>query len=153
MFRCGLAANEFIDTYVANGEYVKVYLLCVRHQEDITIELIADALNRTESDVPEPSLIGRRRVNATGTEQGSPWFGAGHLVRKRTLARAQDGGQASVTDFRASQAFLRESRAAGVADVRGLAGIAWRSAGSKNRLGVRNRQVSERTGRSPGARV
>ena len=41
-------ANEFIDTYMAaaNGEYVKVYLYVLRHQgEDITIELIADALN------------------------------------------------------------------------------------------------------------
>ena len=47
-------ANEFIDTYMAaaNGEYVKVYLYVLRHQgEDITIELIADALNHTESDV------------------------------------------------------------------------------------------------------
>ena len=47
-------ANEFIDTYMAaaNGEYVKVYLYVLRHQgADITIELIADALNHTESDV------------------------------------------------------------------------------------------------------
>ena len=47
-------ADEFIDTYMAsaNGEYVKVYLYVLRHQgEDITIELIADALNHTESDV------------------------------------------------------------------------------------------------------
>lgn len=47
-------ADEFIDTYMAaaNGEYVKVYLYVLRHQgEDITVELIADALNHTESDV------------------------------------------------------------------------------------------------------
>ena len=52
VFRSRLA-NEFIDTYMAaNGEYVKVYLYVLRHQgEDITIELIADALNHTESDV------------------------------------------------------------------------------------------------------
>ena len=57
-------ANEFIDTYMAaaNGEYVKVYLYVLRHQgEDITIELIADALNHTESDVRRASPIGRRR--------------------------------------------------------------------------------------------
>lgn len=47
-------ADEFIDTYMAaaNGEYVKVYLYALRHQsEEITIEMIADALNHTESDV------------------------------------------------------------------------------------------------------
>ena len=47
-------AHEFIDVYMAsaNGEYVKVYLYVLRHQEgDITIEGIADALNHTESDV------------------------------------------------------------------------------------------------------
>ena len=47
-------AHEFIDEYMAaaNGEYVKVYLYVLRHQdEEITIEQIADALNHTESDV------------------------------------------------------------------------------------------------------
>lgn len=47
-------AHEFIDEYMAsaNGEYVKVYLYALRHQdEEITIEAIADALNHTESDV------------------------------------------------------------------------------------------------------
>lgn len=49
-----LVANEFIDSYMAaaNGEYVKVYLYVLRHQdEDITVEAVADALNHTESDV------------------------------------------------------------------------------------------------------
>lgn len=47
-------ADEFIDTHMAsaNGEYVKVYLYVLRHQsEEVTIEMIADALNHTESDV------------------------------------------------------------------------------------------------------
>lgn len=47
-------ADEFIDTHMAsaNGEYVKVYLYMLRHQsEEVTIEMIADALNHTESDV------------------------------------------------------------------------------------------------------
>jgi DnaD/phage-associated family protein len=36
----------------ANGEYVKVYLYILRHQgENITLEVVADALNHTESDV------------------------------------------------------------------------------------------------------
>ena len=47
-------ANEFIDKYMpsANGEYVKVYLYVLRHeQEQIEIADIADALNHTEADV------------------------------------------------------------------------------------------------------
>ena len=49
-----LVANTFIDEYMANasGEYVKVYLYLLRHQQDaVSIEQIADALNHTESDV------------------------------------------------------------------------------------------------------
>ncbi len=49
-----MVANEFIDRYmaVANGEYVKVYLYVLRHQEtEITVSGIADALNHTEADV------------------------------------------------------------------------------------------------------
>ena len=48
-------ADTFIDTYMAaaNGEYVKVYLYILRHQnkEDLSLEQIADALNHTEEDV------------------------------------------------------------------------------------------------------
>ena len=48
-------ADTFIDNYmaVANGEYVKVYLYILRHQnkEDLSLEQIADALNHTEADV------------------------------------------------------------------------------------------------------
>lgn len=48
-------ADTFIDTYMAaaNGEYVKVYLYILRHQntEDLSLEQIADALNHTEADV------------------------------------------------------------------------------------------------------
>lgn len=49
-----LVANTFIDEYMAaaSGEYVKVYLYLLRHeQEAVSIEQIADALNHTESDV------------------------------------------------------------------------------------------------------
>lgn len=48
-------ADAFIDNYMAaaNGEYVKVYLYILRHQnqEDLRLEQIADALNHTEADV------------------------------------------------------------------------------------------------------
>lgn len=49
--------NEFIDRYMAkaNGEYVKVYLLLLRHLSDtsgtLTVSKIADILDITEKDV------------------------------------------------------------------------------------------------------
>lgn len=49
-----LVANEFVDHYMAaaNGEYVKVYLYLLRHQQEkVDIGRIADALDHTESDV------------------------------------------------------------------------------------------------------
>ena len=49
-----LVADEFIDQYMpaANGEYVKVYLYLLRHKErQVTVLELADALNRTESDI------------------------------------------------------------------------------------------------------
>ena len=47
-------SNEFIDKYMAaaNGEYIKEYLYLLRHEgEEITVSMIADALNHTEADV------------------------------------------------------------------------------------------------------
>lgn len=49
-----LVADEFIDKYMvsANGEYIKVYLFLLRHGiKDVTISVIAEALNHTEADV------------------------------------------------------------------------------------------------------
>lgn len=49
-----LVSNDFIDHYMAsaNGEYVKEYLFLLRHRDrDVTVSMIADALNHTESDV------------------------------------------------------------------------------------------------------
>lgn len=49
-----LVSNEFIDTYMAlaNGEYIKEYLFLLRHEgEEVTVSMIADALNHTEADV------------------------------------------------------------------------------------------------------
>lgn len=46
--------NTFIDEYMAkaNGEYIKVYLYLLRHvRENISVMMIADALNHTEADV------------------------------------------------------------------------------------------------------
>ena len=58
-----LVADEFIDTYMAsaNGEYVKVYLYILRHQnEKVDLPSIADALNHTEADVRRALPTGRR---------------------------------------------------------------------------------------------
>jgi DnaD/phage-associated family protein len=49
-----VVSNEFIDRYMAaaNGEYVKVYLYILRHQQEpVDVTAIADALNHTEADV------------------------------------------------------------------------------------------------------
>lgn len=120
-------ANEFIDTYMAaaNGEYVKVYLYVLRHQgEDITIELIADALNHTESDVRRAISYWTKAGVLTAFEQEQP-VQAGQVRPEsggRTLEQVRDSGQASVPDLRA-EAFLRENGTAGRADIRGLNGI------------------------------
>ena len=55
--------DVFIDTYMAgaSGEYVKVYLYLLRHQqEEVSIGQIADALNHTEADVQRHSDRFRR---------------------------------------------------------------------------------------------
>lgn len=49
-----MVSNHFIDEYMAlaNGEYIKEYLFLVRHEgEEVTVLMIADALNHTEADV------------------------------------------------------------------------------------------------------
>ena len=120
-------ANEFIDTYMAaaNGEYVKVYLYVLRHQgEDITIELIADALNHTESDVRRALSYWKKAGVLAASEQGQPV--QGEPVRPEsgghTFTRGKDGGQAAVPDLRV-EPFQRETGTAGRAEVRGMTGM------------------------------
>ena len=120
-------ANEFIDTYMAaaNGEYVKVYLYVLRHQgEDITIELIADALNHTESDVRRALSYWKKAGVLADSEQEQRV--QGEPVRPEsgghTFTRGQDGGQAAVPDLRV-EPFQRETGTAGRAEVRGMTGM------------------------------
>mgnify|MGYP002511102037 CR=1 FL=1 len=129
-------ANEFIDTYMAaaNGEYVKVYLYVLRHQgEDITIELIADALNHTESDVRRALSYWKKAGVLADSEQEQRV--QGEPVRPesggRTFTREQDREQAAVPDLEVD-AFQRKNGTAGRADVRGLTGI-------REQAGVRER--------------
>lgn len=71
-----LVANEFIDQYMAaaNGEYVKVYLYILRHQEEpVELGNIADALNHTEADVRRAlSYWEKLGVLTTGTGRKRP---------------------------------------------------------------------------------
>lgn len=51
-----MVSNTFIDEYMseANGEFVKVYLYllrCVSHNKQVSISVIADKFNHTETDV------------------------------------------------------------------------------------------------------
>lgn len=52
-----VVANDFIDNYMAraNGEYVKVYLLLLRHARDpefsLSVSALADCLDCTEKDI------------------------------------------------------------------------------------------------------
>lgn len=49
-----IISNQFIDESMAsaNGEYIKEYLFLMRHEgEEVTVSMIADALNHTEADV------------------------------------------------------------------------------------------------------
>ena len=144
-------ANEFIDTYMAaaNGEYVKVYLYVLRHQgEDITIELIADALNHTESDVRRALSYWKKAGVLTASEQGQPV--QGEPVRPEsgghTFTRGQDGGQAAVPDLRV-EPFQRETGTAGRAEVGGMTGMR-EPAVVQEPAGVRER--TETTGQEDG---
>lgn len=106
-------ANEFIDTYMAaaNGEYVKVYLYVLRHQgKEITIELIADALNHTESDVRRALSYWEKAGVLTAPEREQPVLA--EQVRPQPEAcireRAQSGGQAEVPEQQGAP-FKRET--------------------------------------------
>ncbi len=68
-----LVANEFIDTYMAsaNGEYVKVYLYLLRHQnETVDPVSIADALNHTEADVRRAVAYWQKMGVLQASEEG-----------------------------------------------------------------------------------
>ncbi len=77
--RATLVSDEFIDRYMpeANGEYVKVYLYLLRHQDRPVTEVeLADALNHTESDIHRAMTY---------------WERLGVLVRSRDEKETGDG--------------------------------------------------------------
>lgn len=101
-----VVANEFIDRYMAeaNGEYVKVYLYVLRHQNE-ALELggIADALNHTEADVRR-ALLYWERLGALKTG-GDPSVCAGG-------ARTAKGERAAVSALKTEPAPIRQATAA-----------------------------------------
>lgn len=101
-----VVSNEFIDTYMAaaNGEYVKVFLYLLRHEnEELTVSSIADALNHTESDVKRALAYWKEtgvladeavaEVRGDGSESraadGGSW---GAFAEAESLATAQGSG-------------------------------------------------------------
>lgn len=67
-----MVANDFIDRYMAdaNGEYVKVYLYILRHQqEELDLGGIADAMNHTEADVKRAILYWERMGALTSAQR------------------------------------------------------------------------------------
>lgn len=67
-----VVSNAFIDQFMAgaSGEYVKVYLYLLRHQqEEISVELVAEALNHTEADVRRALAYWQKAGVLGGTEQ------------------------------------------------------------------------------------
>ncbi len=94
-----LVANEFIDGYMAaaNGEYVKVYLYLLRHQQEaVDVGRIADALNHTEADVKRAlaywEKLGALRIGKDRQEPESPQ--PKEEQRKPQINPAlEDGGQ------------------------------------------------------------
>ena len=94
--------DVFIDTYMAgaSGEYVKVYLYLLRHQqEEVSIGQIADALNHTEADVQRALAYWQRAGKRHRSERcicrlvwhtdgGGDLFNGGYQHRRYVLCSA-----------------------------------------------------------------
>lgn len=77
-------SNDFLDKYLgsANGDYIKVYLLMLRHKgEQFTVTDVADALNLTDGDI--------ERAVRYWEKQGVFKSGSDALVREE-LRQADD---------------------------------------------------------------
>lgn len=93
-----LVANEFIDRYMAeaNGEYVKVYLYLLRHQQEkLDVEQIADALNHTETDVKR-ALLYWEKLGALQSGTGSADPGRSESVQRAQGSAARKEETAAV---------------------------------------------------------
>lgn len=108
-----VVANEFIDRYMAeaNGEYVKVYLYVLRHQNE-ALELggIADALNHTEADVRR-ALLYWERLGALKTGGDPSVCTGGNRTAKGERAAAAAGKAAVTENPKAAETSGREPAA------------------------------------------
>lgn len=96
-----VVSNEFIDEYMAlaNGEYVKVYLYLLRHQDrSVTVEAVADALNHTEADVRRAIAYWEKAgaLTAEGEKGREQAFAVGR--EKAGQARSQEGKRLEVVE-------------------------------------------------------
>lgn len=106
--------NEFIDRFMAaaNGEYVKVYLYLLRHQqEQLNVSSIADALNHTEADVKRAlaywEKLGALKMSENQLVREQEAAAKGRLAEERWSSR-QNAGMAS--DSGVSQAPMSGGR-------------------------------------------
>ncbi|MGN1167373.1 MAG: DnaD domain protein [Lachnospiraceae bacterium] len=101
--------NEFIDKYMvnANGEYVKVYLVLLRHLNNPdgipTISQIADMLDYTEKDVIRALNYWKKQgLLDYETKQAS---GSDCLTPTDTVSTDQTAGLSSIEQFRSRKEF------------------------------------------------
>lgn len=109
--------NEFIDDYMvhANGEYVKVYLYCLRHADDaVTDDMIADALDLTTADVTRAlGYWSRAGLLTTSDDEPSPEITNAPTV---DAAAAQAADQTARTAEQTYKAEAKPRTAAELAD-------------------------------------
>ena len=89
-----LVDNEFIDRMMpeANGEYVKVYLYLLRHQDSpVEISVIAEALRHTEADVRR-AIAYWERLGALSMEEPEKAGRETGRAGRETAAAAQGSG-------------------------------------------------------------
>ena len=106
-----MVANEFIDQYMAaaSGEYVKVYLYLLRHQDRLTeVASIADALNHTEADVRRALAYWERLgvLKARGKEEDGREAAAAGAVSSAGEAEAVAAAAAAKAPGKAETAGL-----------------------------------------------
>ena len=103
--------NEFIDHYMtkANGEYVKVYLLLLRHLNapsgTLTISRIADLLDHTEKDVIRALNYWKKQglleYEDTASRKAAPAKGSGSPKRRASEAEAGSAASRRISEAEA----------------------------------------------------
>ena len=106
-------SNDFLDKYLgsANGDYIKVYLLMLRHKgEQFTVTDAADALNLTDGDI--------ERAVRYWEKQGVFKAGTDALVREELRETGDMEAEAQSAAAAASTAIPAQAMEAGRAEAR-----------------------------------